>query len=102
MQNSKLAKTLLKYALILTVLVATVIGLFIGKGLYATVLVSSSKTPMQLSTEPNGPQLPIILGTLYPCVSVYLSQPPKCKTLDGTFIPLPGTTQFILVTPERK
>jgi hypothetical protein len=102
MQNSKLAKTMLKYLSILAILAATVIGLFIGKDLYPIALDSQPKTPTQLSTEPNSPQPPIVLGTIDPCVAIYLSQPPKCKTLDGTFIPLPGTTPYIIVTPEGK
>ena len=94
MQNSKLTKTMLKYLSILAVLAATVIGLFIGKDLYPTSLDSQSKTPTQLP--------PIVLGTVDPCVAIYLSHPPKCKTLDGKFIPLPGTTPYIIVTPEGK
>jgi|SRR5215207_3371130 len=102
MQNSKPAKAILKYLPLLAGLTATVVVLFIGIELYPTFLDSQLKTPTPLSTEPNNPQPPIVLGTVDPCVSIYLSQPPKCKTLDGTFIPVPGATQFILVTPEDK
>jgi len=90
MQNSKLTKTMLKYLSVLAVLATTVIGLFMGKDLYQTSLDSQSKAPT------------IILGTVNPCVAIYLTQPPKCKTLDGKFIPLPRSAPFIMVTPEDK
>jgi hypothetical protein len=104
MQKSKLVRSMLKYLLILAILAATIIGLFIGKELYIISLDSQPKTPTQthVPTEQNNPQPPIVLGTADLCVAVYLSQPPKCKTLDGTFIPVPGAAQFILVTPEGK
>jgi hypothetical protein len=102
MRISKLAKTMSKYLPILAVLAATVIGLFLGKDLYPTSLNSQTKTPTELSTEPNIPQPSIVLGTIDPCGAIYLSQPPKCKTLDGKFILLPGTIPFIMVTPEGK
>src|SRR5512138_2093993 len=102
MQNSKLVKSMLKYLPIAAVLAATVIGLFIGKELYPTFLGSQSKTPTQLSAEPNNPQPPIAPATIEPCLAIYLTQPPKCKTLDGKFIPLPGTSPYFLVTPEVK
>jgi hypothetical protein len=93
MRISKLAKTMLKYLPILAVLAATVIGLFIGKDLYPPSLDSQPKTPTPL---------PLVLGTIDPCVAIYLTQPPKCKTLEGKFIPLPGTSPYIIVTPEGK
>lgn len=102
MRISKLSKTVLKYLLILAVLVATVIGLFIGKELYPTSLNSQPKPPTQLTTESNNSQPPIVLGSLDPCRAIYMSQPPKCKTLDGKFIFPPGTSPYIILTPEGK
>jgi hypothetical protein len=85
MRSSKLAKNLLKYLPVLAVLVATVLGLFIGKDLYLTSFDSQSKTPALLSPEPNNPQPPIALGAEGPCrfSNLYTSLPPKCKTLEG-------------------
>ena len=104
MRSSKLAKNLLKYLPVLAVLVATVLGLLIGKDLYPTSLNAQSKTPAQLSPESNNLQPPIILGAEGPCrfSNLYTSLPPKCKTLDGKLIPAPGTSPYILVTPEGK
>jgi hypothetical protein len=100
MRISKLAKSRLKYLPILVVLAAITIGLFLGKDLYPPSLDSQPKTLTQLPTEPNNSQPPIILRTIDPCVAIYLTQPPKCKTLEGKFIPLPGTTPYIIVTPN--
>jgi hypothetical protein len=102
MRISKLSKSMLKYLLILAVLVATVIGMFLGKELYPTSLNSQPKPPTQLKTEPNNSQPPIVLGSIDPCGAIYLSQPPKCKTLDGKFILPPGTSPYFIVTPEGK
>ena len=103
MQNSKLARTTLKYLIILAVLVATVIGVFIGKDLYPTSLDSQPTTPATpLQIEPNNPQSPRAMGTIEPCLGIFLSLPPKCMTLDGDLIPVPGTLPYILVTPEGK
>jgi hypothetical protein len=90
MQNSKLAKKMLQYLPVFLVLAATVVGLMIGKYL----------NPMQLPTESNKLQPPVVLGTLDPCsFTIYTSLPPKCKTLEGKFIPLPGSSSTIFVTP---
>lgn len=102
MQISKLARTMLKYLPVLAVLAATVIGLFIGKDLYPTSLDSQPKTHAQLPAAPNNSQPPIILESVDPCGAIYLSLPPKCKTLDGKFILPPGPTPYIIVTPEGK
>ncbi len=90
MQFSKLAKNMLKYLPVLAVLAAIALGLFLGKDLYPTGLDSLSETPL------------IVLGADGPCDSsnLYTSLPPKCKTLDGKFVPVPGSS--ILVTPEGK
>ena len=102
MQVSKLAKSMLKYLLVLAVLFAAVIGLLIGKDLYPNSSDSQSRILTQLPSEPNNLQPPMIVGTMDPCsVSIYTSLPPKCKTLDGKFIPVPGASS-IFVTPQGK
>jgi hypothetical protein len=101
MQISKQAKHMLKYLSVLAVLLATIIGLFIGKDLYWISSDSQLKTPTHLATEPNNPQPQIIMGTTDSCsLTIYTSLPPKCKTMDGEFIPVPGS--YIFVTPEGK
>ena len=104
MRSSKLAKNLLKVLPVLAVLVATVLGLFIAKDLYPPSLDSQQKTPALLSPEPNNREPPMVPGAQGPCgfSNLYTSLPPKCKTLDGKFIPAPGTSPYILVTPEVK
>ncbi len=104
MQTSKLAKRMLKYLPVLAVLIAAVIGLFIGKDLYPTLLVTSAKTPTQLSIEPNSLPPLIVLGGTGPCgfSNIYTSLPPKCKNFDGSFGPVPGTSPNFFVIPERK
>ena len=103
MRISQLAKNMLAYLPVLAVLAATVIGLFIGKDLYPTSLDSQAKTPTQLPVEPNDPQPPINPEALGPCglSNIYTSLPPKCKTPDGSFIPVPGTSSNSIV-PEGK
>jgi hypothetical protein len=104
MRNSEIVKNMLKYVPILAVLAATLIGVFIGKDLYPTLLDFQSKTPTQLSTEPNSQQPLIIPGSEGPCglSNIYTSLPPKCKTLEGEFIPVPGTFPYSVLTPEGK
>jgi hypothetical protein len=84
MRSSKLRKNMWKQLPVLAVLVATLLGLLIGKDLY--------------------PKPPITLEAQGPCgaSNLYTSLPPKCKTLDGKLIPLPGTSPFVVVTPEGK
>jgi hypothetical protein len=87
-----MAKRTLKYLPVLAVLFATVIGLVLGKDLYPTSLDSQITAPM------------MVLGAKGPCglSAIYTSLPPKCRTFDGKFIPVPGTSSYILVTPEGK
>lgn len=83
---------MLKYLPVLAVLAAIALGLFLGKDLYPTGLDSRSEKPLVISVADG------------PCDSsnLYTSLPPKCKTLDGKFIPVPGTYPYTLVTPEGK
>ena len=103
MRISKLAKNMLKFLPVLAVLAATVMGLFIGKDLNRTSLDSQAETPAQSLIEPNNLQLLPILGVGSHCFysNIYTSLPPKCRTSDGEFIPLPGTSN-ILVIPAGK
>ena len=103
MRISKLAKNMLKYLSVLAVLVVTAVGLFVGKDLYPISLNSLSKTTVQLPAESNNPLLLQIPGFGSPCFysTIYASLPPKCKTSDGGFVPLPGTSN-VLVIPEGK
>jgi hypothetical protein len=103
MRITQQAKSILKYLPVLAVLAVTLMGLFMGKDLYRISLDSGSKTPTLLSAEPNSPQPPIVLEAAGPCdlAHIYTSLPPKCKTTDGKFIPVPGTSN-ILVIPEGK
>ena len=90
MQFSKPARNMLKYLPVLAVLSTIALGLFLGKDLYPTSLDSQSKKPL------------IVLTAMGPCDSsnLYTSLPPKCKTLDGEFVPIPGF--YVLATPESK
>lgn len=92
MQFSKLARKMLKYLPVLSVLVAIALGLWIGKGLYPTSDGSQSKKPM------------IVLTANSQCDSstLYLSLPPKCKTLDGKFVPAPGIFSEKFLFPDGK
>jgi hypothetical protein len=104
MRISKLAKNILTYLPVLAVLAGTVIGLFIGKDMYPASLDSQAKTPTLLPAEPNDPQPLINPEAIGPCgfSNLYTSLPPKCKTLDGKFIPVPGFPSNIFVIPEGK
>ena len=104
MRISKLTKNMLKYLPVLAVLVATAVGLFIGKDLYPTLALNSqSKTIVQLPTGPNNAPLLQMPGSGNPCFysNIYTSLPPKCKTAEGEFIPLPGTSN-VRAIPEGK
>jgi hypothetical protein len=101
MRISKLARSMLIYLPVLAVLVATGIGTFLGKDLYRRSLDSQSKTPSpaQLLLESNNlPWLPLPgLGSHCFSSNIYTSLPPKCKTFDGEFIPLPGTLNGLVI-----
>ena len=96
MQISQLVTKILKYLPILAVLAVTIIGLMIGKDVYLTTLNSQSAT--------NNQQLLPIPEAVSSCVvsSIYMSLPPKCKTSDGKFVPVPGTPEYNFVIPESK
>jgi|WetSurMetagenome_2_1015567.scaffolds.fasta_scaffold989108_1 hypothetical protein len=104
MRNSPIVKNMLKYVPVGAVLVATLMGMLLGKDLYPTSLDFHSKTPTQLSTEPNSRPPLIIMGSEGPCgfSNIYTSLPPKCKTLEGEFMPVPGSSPYIGLTPGRK
>jgi hypothetical protein len=98
MRMSKLVKTMLTYLPFLAVLVVTALGLWIGRDLYPSLFLSETNTPAQ-------PRGLLSLGTVGPCdlSEIYTSFPPKCKMMDGSFIPADGIPPFvIMVTPEIK
>ena len=94
MRIPQMARNMLKYLSVLAVLVATVIGVLMGQDLYPTSLDSQTTTPIQSLTESNYPQPLIIPGADGLCSfsKIYTSLPPNCKTLEGEFIPVPGTS----------
>lgn len=104
MRISQLAKNMLKVLPVLAVLVATVIGLFAGQHLYPAPLDSGTETPTQFSFQPDNLELLPLPGETGPCGSapIYTSLPPKCKDFNGNFIPVPGTSSYILLIPEGK
>ena len=104
MQISKLAKGIRKYLPLLAVLAATVIGLVVGKNLYSASLDSQRTNPAQLTLAPGDSPRLTLPGTMGQCPlsSIYLSLPPKCRTSDGSFIPVPGTAPYIMIVPEGK
>jgi hypothetical protein len=97
MRGSKLVKNALKYVPVLAVLLAITIGLLIGKDLYTPSFNSQSMT------QPNRSQSSLVLGEIDPCDAlIYTSFPPKCKTLDGKFIFVPGSAPYIWGTARTK
>jgi hypothetical protein len=101
MRISTLAKNSLQYLSVLAMLAAMGIGLFIGKGFYPASPNSSPRTTSQVWSAPHNLQLlPVPQGRcIFPLI--YTSLPPKCKTADGKFIPVPGSSYLFLI-PERK
>ena len=89
MRVSQPVRNLLNYLSVLAVLAASVIGLFIGKDLYLPSFHSQVET--------NSSQLLPITEAVDSCVSplVYTSLPPKCKTADGKFIPIPWESSYV-------
>ena len=102
MRISQMAKSMWKYLSVLAVLVATAIGVFIGKDLYPASFASQSKTPTLLPAEPDGTQPLIIPGEAGTCLPslIYTSLPPKCKTIDGSFIQ--AGESYVIVIPGTK
>ena len=103
MRIPKLAKDLLTYIPILAVLAAVGIGLFLGEDLYPASLNSQSQMPAYASTPPKDLQLLPIPGAGETCFygAIYTSLPPKCKTAEGKFIPLPGSSYLYVMPPGK-
>jgi hypothetical protein len=99
-----LAKNIWKYFSILAILVATVIGVLIGRDLYPVPLASRSQTPTLLPAEPDGLQPLVVPGEFSSCdfSLIFLSLPPKCKTLDGSFIQAGGPSPYVILIPPGK
>jgi hypothetical protein len=104
MRISKLANDVWKYLSVLAVLVATGIGVLMGRDLYPVSLASGSQTPTLLSAEPDGLQPLLVLGEPGTCLSslIFLSLPPKCKTLDGSFVQAGGPSPYVILIPQGK
>ncbi len=112
MKASKLAKNIWEYLPLLAVVAVAVTGMLIAKDLYQTSLDSQVISATQFTAEQNSslqakqrdPQLMILSETAGKCISplIYTSLPPKCRTSDGTFIQLPGTSLDLFVIPKGK
>ena len=96
MRVSQPVKNLLKYLSVLAILAASVIVLLIGKDLYPPSFHSQVET--------NSSQFLPITEEVDLCVSplIYTSLPPKCKTADGEFIPMPWASSYGFVIPKGK
>ena len=101
MRLSDSVKKMLKVLPVLAVLAATGIGLWIGNEIYPSSPALPAGTARFLALDQQYKQLPP--GAAGTCASplIYTSLPPKCKTADGTYTPLPGTS-YLFVIPERK
>ena len=86
MRVSQPVKNLLKYLSVLAVLAATVIGLFIGIDLYPPSFHSQVETNSLKCLSP----------------LIYTSLPPKCRTADGKFIPIPWESSYVFGIPKVK
>ena len=104
MQTSKLAKYMLAYLPVLAVLVATMLGLLLGEGLYTTSIDSHHKPVTQLTAVPSNPQPSIALGSPGTCMGdlIFTSLPPKCKTVDGSFMLANGTSPYVILSRGGK
>jgi hypothetical protein len=103
MQKPKLTKHMLKVLPVLAVLGAAGLGLLFGNNLNP-FSIDSGSTSVQFGTVSNTPQLlpmPEAAGSCMPS-TIYTSLPPKCKTLEGEFIPVPGSSPYLFAMPERK
>ena len=99
MQKPKLTKHMLKALPVLVVLGAAVFGLLFGNNLFPASLNSDVRfaTSKTLQLLP----MPEAAGSCAPS-AIYTSFPPKCKTLAGELIPVPGSSPYLFALPERK
>ena len=90
MHLSRVAKNVLQYLPVLAVMAATVLGLLLGNVLYPTSSDFQLESPSQMPGEPDASQPSFVSGAEGTCLptAIFTSYPPKCKTLDGKFIPL--------------
>lgn len=102
MQTSKFLKMIMTYLPAVAVIAAIALGALLGRSLYRSPVVSGNRARAQLSAP--AIVAPVLftqeLGTCIPS-EIYTSLPPKCKTLDGRLIEVPGTAN-IFVTPPVK
>jgi hypothetical protein len=110
MQASKPGKSLLKYLPLLAVTVAAIAGALIVEdanyplldfGIKATTQLQAEQTNA-LPAEQDPPQVMVFPETAGTCLSglVFTSLPPKCKTLSGDFIQLPGSSNVFVIPPK--
>jgi hypothetical protein len=104
MRTSKLAKSILNYLPVLAVIAVAVIGIILAREPYQTAPASGTRPTTQFSAEKDtSPQLlmPFEAGTCF-SQELYTSLPPKCRTQDGSFIQIPGTSPDGFVIPPGK
>lgn len=94
MRPPKLVKRMWKYVPLLLIF-----GVALTVFLLRTDLHRGSSDFDSTSPLADSPQLLNIVGTLDACPlsTIYTSLPPKCRTLDGEFIPLPGASSITLI-----
>ena len=104
MRIPKLIKSQLKNVPMLAVLAAISIGMFIGRELYRLPVDSQPVIPTQLPTEPGSITPLHVPGVTSSCDFglVFASLPPKCKTLDGSFIQANRSWPFVVKVPGAK
>lgn len=103
MRISRLAKNLLNFLPVLAVMAATALGLLLGNELYPTTPDSRPETLTEQRWKPDDSQPPIVSGAESRCAGplIFTSLPPKCKTLEGTFIPLVDMFPNVVMPPKR-
>lgn len=103
MHISRAAKNVFRYLPVLAVMAATALGLLLGNALHPTSSDFQLESPSQILVEPNAPQPWFVPGAEGTCLpgAIFTSYPPKCKTLDGKFIPLDDVFPSIGLPPIR-
>jgi hypothetical protein len=104
MRTSKLAKSILNYLPVLAVIAVAMIGVLLARKPDQTSLASVTKTITQYSAEEDNPMRLLFPSETGTCLSpeIYTSLPPKCRTMDGSFIQLPGPSPDGFLIPPGK
>ncbi len=102
MQTSKLPKLIMTYLPILAVIAAIALGALLGRSLYPLPVASGNRATAQLSPPEIVPPVMFTqeLGACVPS-QIYMSLPPKCKTIDGRLIEVPGTSNTLVIPPVK-